>query len=34
MRDWSFANRASYRAMTWLTDRFATDESIPDYALE
>ncbi|MFE7405073.1 FAD-dependent monooxygenase [Isoptericola sp. NPDC057559] len=33
LRDWSFANRWSYAAMRWMTDTFATDDSIPAYDL-
>lgn len=33
MRDWTFANPALYRSMMWLTETFATDDSIPDYGL-
>lgn len=33
MRDWTFANRLMYRSMQWMTDTFATDDSIPDYPM-
>lgn len=32
-RDWTFSNPLMYRSMMWLTDVFATDDSIPDYRL-
>jgi 2-polyprenyl-6-methoxyphenol hydroxylase-like FAD-dependent oxidoreductase len=31
MRDWSFRNPLMYRTMMWMTDRFATDDSVPMY---
>ena len=33
MRDWSFANRLTLRAMMWAAGRFATDDAMPDYRL-
>ncbi|UJP08769.1 hypothetical protein L2X99_09600 [Microbacterium sp. KUDC0406] len=33
MRDWTFSNRLMYRTMLWMTDAFATDDSLPDYRL-
>lgn len=33
MRDWTFANPLMYRSMLWMTDTFATDDSIPDYSM-
>lgn len=33
MRDWTFANPVMRHAMLWITDVFATDDSIPDYRL-
>ncbi|MGN8025175.1 FAD-dependent monooxygenase [Microbacterium sp. 22242] len=33
MRDRMFSNRLMYRTMLWMTDAFATDDSIPDYGL-
>lgn len=33
MRDWTFANPVMYRSMLWMTNTFATDDSIPDYRL-
>lgn len=33
MRDWTFSNRLMSRAMLWMTDAFATDDSIPAYRL-
>lgn len=32
-RDWTFSNPLMYRSMMWLTDAFATDDSIPDYRM-
>jgi len=34
MRDWTFSNTLMYRSMMWMTDRFATDDAIPDYAMK
>ncbi|MHA7987544.1 FAD-dependent monooxygenase [Rathayibacter sp. CAU 1779] len=34
MRDWTFANRFLLRTMMWMTDRFATDDAIPEYRLD
>ncbi|GAA5095125.1 FAD-dependent monooxygenase [Microbacterium yannicii] len=31
MRDWSFRNPLMFRTMMWMTDRFATDDSVPVY---
>ncbi|KQZ10669.1 FAD-dependent oxidoreductase [Agromyces sp. Root1464] len=33
MRDWTFANPLMYRTMMWMTDTFATDDSLPDYRM-
>lgn len=33
MRDWTFRNPLMLRTMMWMTDAFATDDSIPDYRL-
>jgi hypothetical protein len=33
-RDWTFSNPLMYRSMMWLTDIFATDDSIPDYRMK
>ncbi|NNC13933.1 FAD-dependent oxidoreductase [Planctomonas sp. JC2975] len=33
MRDWTFANRSMMRTMMWMTDKFATDDAIPEYSL-
>jgi len=33
-RDWSFANPVMYRSMLWLTNAFATDDSVPDYRMD
>jgi 2-polyprenyl-6-methoxyphenol hydroxylase-like FAD-dependent oxidoreductase len=33
MRDWTFANPLMYRTMMWMTDTFATDDSIPEYRM-
>ncbi|MFE6734471.1 FAD-dependent monooxygenase [Microbacterium sp. NPDC057650] len=33
MRNWTFSNRLMYRSMLWMTDVFATDDSLPDYRL-
>lgn len=33
MRDWSFTTRWAYRSMLWMTDAFATDDTIPAYDL-
>ena len=33
MRDWTFANPVMFRTMMWMTDTFATDDSIPAYDL-
>lgn len=32
-RDWTFSNPLMYRSMMWMTDTFATDDSIPDYRM-
>lgn len=33
MRDWTFSNALMRRTMLWMTDAFATDDSIPAYDL-
>ncbi|MDR2997517.1 MAG: FAD-dependent monooxygenase [Microbacterium sp.] len=33
MRDRMFTNRLMYRTMLWMTDAFATDDSLPEYRL-
>ncbi|MDR2320906.1 MAG: FAD-dependent monooxygenase [Microbacterium sp.] len=33
MRDWTFSNGLMRRTMMWMTEAFATDDSIPDYGL-
>ena len=33
LRDWSFANRPTTRAMAWMAEKFATDPTIPVYRL-
>jgi 2-polyprenyl-6-methoxyphenol hydroxylase-like FAD-dependent oxidoreductase len=33
MRDWTFSSRLMFATMMWMTDRFATDDAIPAYAL-
>ncbi|GAA1440528.1 FAD-dependent monooxygenase [Leifsonia poae] len=33
MRDFTFSNRLAFAAMMKMTDMFATDDSVPDYAL-
>ncbi|EGD54589.1 FAD-dependent monooxygenase [Gordonia neofelifaecis] len=33
MRDWTFTNGLMRRSMLWVTDAFATDDSIPEYEL-
>jgi hypothetical protein len=31
MRNWTFKQKTMFRAMMWLTDRFATNIELPDY---
>ncbi len=33
LRDWTFSNRLMFRFLMWMTDRFATDDAVPDYSL-